>query len=99
MRWKLQSVPAAFDELPIGILEPLWRGDGAVFEYCSFLVATLIQGGKYLRGETAVLLKNLPHQFFTDIFATGKAGDLIQTGKFTQHEEHVLDWGLVLDHG
>ncbi len=94
-----QARPAAFDVLPVGLLEALRRLDLAALEQAALLVAALVQRQQHLAGEAGALFENGGHHVRRRVFTTRQAGivsGIVQ--HFVHHETKVAQGGLIIGH-
>ena len=94
-----ESVPAGLDELAVGLLEALRRGDPAVGEPRALLVALAVQRIENFLREFRRLPEHRVDQLRVHLAVPGQRRDLRQARQLADNEAHVLERRGVLRHG
>ena len=91
----LQALPAAFGKLLEGFLEAGRGRDLAVAETAGIAVAVKVQRCHHALVELGAFLQHRLCGVEAGVLECGNLGDLLDTGKVLEVEQHVFDGGLV----
>ena len=90
-----QLIPAALDELAIGLFKTIRRCHRAVTPFRTLLIAAPIQRREHIAGKLARLVQNGVDQVRRHFFATRQRRNRAEADQFMQHKLHVLSRGRV----
>ena len=94
------SDPAAFDDLPVGILEALRRGHAAVgIAGAAFDVADPVERGEHVLAELGGLAEDRLYDVGRSVRKAWKIGITLDVEHVVEQEHHVVDRRLVARHG
>ena len=91
--WVLQPLPASLAELLVGLLEARGGAHAAAVVEGRVLVALPVQGRQHFLVELGALLEHRLRGVVAGVLKARNLGDLVNTGKMPDVEQHVLQGG------
>ncbi|MCY1551075.1 hypothetical protein D9M68_873810 [compost metagenome] len=94
-----EGVPAALDELPVGLEPTGCGGHIAIVPACALTVTGQVQGRQDALGELAGLTQDGIDEVGAEVVAAGQLIHLLQVSQLVQDELHVAQGRVVFTHG
>ena len=89
---ELQTLPAAFDEFGIGLLDTLGRCHLAVRERASFQITGPVERCQHITGKLARLFQNGGCQIGGQFGKCARRFQTVHDGDFLEREAYVVNW-------